>query len=238
MTVNNRQRWAQQCRYEAWWCFIFSCNALVHTLLRTTINAVRFSDGLGLQNRSRYEAGCCQFTAMVGTLQQLQIVRKIGKRSDGITGVRKWRKTTFCCFGNWLHCFLLVFLGFYLCSRLGEIHFLLAWSSQVHCQVHVVFKLFISKGGIPHCGDGWLVPLERSFEGHSPSVAATVRTSKIFNHVLNCCHSEKQPLNACASLGALVIYLQLIAGIPGRYFSHSLRAIGTRGTGEKHYHDC
>ena len=46
------------------WCLHYTYNL---------INAVRFSDGLGLQNRSRYEAGCCEFTAMVGTLQQLQI---------------------------------------------------------------------------------------------------------------------------------------------------------------------
>ena len=64
---------------------LLSCNALVLTLTYNLINAVRFSDGLGLQNRSRYEAGCYQFTAMVGTLQQLKIFWMIGKRYDGIT---------------------------------------------------------------------------------------------------------------------------------------------------------
>ena len=52
--------------------YLFACNALVLHYTYNLINAVRFSDGLGLQNRSRYEAGCCESTAMVGTLQQLQ----------------------------------------------------------------------------------------------------------------------------------------------------------------------
>ena len=72
-------------RYEAWWCFsLLQCSG-AYTYTYNLINAARFSDGLGLQYRSRYEAGCCQFTALVGTLQQHIIIRNLGKRYDGIT---------------------------------------------------------------------------------------------------------------------------------------------------------
>ena len=41
-------------------------------------------------------------------------------------------------------------------------------------------QTFVSRGGMLHRGDGWLVPLKLCFEGHSPSVAATEWTSENF----------------------------------------------------------
>ena len=103
------------------------------------------------------------------------VVLKIGKCFDGITCVRNGGRLHSAALNHW-------YFGFCRCSLVFRVHGLAKYI--LICCLAItgtlstagVIEIFVSKGGIPHCGDGWLVPLECSFEGHSPSVAATVMT--------------------------------------------------------------
>ena len=66
-------------------------------------------------------------------------------------------------------------------------------------------QTFVSRGGMLHRGDGWLVTLKLCFEGHSPSVAATEWTSNNFTCVALTSVRENAK-NVCASYGTLVIH--------------------------------
>ena len=69
------------------------------------------------------------------------------------------------------------------CSRLCEILFHLLFCDHALIANAGGCQTFVSKGGMLHRGDGWLVPLKLCFEGHSPSVAATEWTSNNFTWV-------------------------------------------------------
>ena len=103
---------------------------------------------------------------------------KIDKCFDGITCVRNGERIHSASLNHGSFGFCRCSLIF-SCSCLGEILFCCLAVTGTLSTAGVI-EIFVSKGGIPHCGDGWLAPLERSFEGHSPRVAATVRKKKHF----------------------------------------------------------
>ena len=117
------------------------------TYLHIMISAARFSDGLGMQYRSRYEAWCGQLAALVFTLLQ-HFYMDIGiltKRDGNINWAGMARRTTTPAADG---------------------------RSRFTCSIASVFFYFISRWHSSSCGDGWLVLLELGFKDHSPSVAA------------------------------------------------------------------
>ena len=117
------------------------------TDLHIMISAARFSDGLGMQYRSWYEAWCGQLVALVFTLLQ-HFYWDIGiltKRDGNINWAGIARRTiTPAADGR----------------------------SRFTCSIASVFFYFISGWRSSSCGDGWVVLLELGFKDHSPSVAA------------------------------------------------------------------